>query len=75
MGKGVKILDWKRVDPSYMWRKSFYDDSEILGRVAQRGGRCATPANAQGKVGQSSEQPDLAEYIPGHFSAVALANS
>lgn len=32
-------------------------------RVAQRGGECPNPGNIQGRVGWSSEQPDLVEDV------------
>jgi len=51
----------------------FYPEgSETLEQVAQRGGRCPIPGNLQGKVGRGSEQPDLAEDVPGHCRWVEL---
>ena len=34
--------------------------------VAQRGGRCAIPADIPGQVRRGSEQPGLVEGVPAH---------
>ena len=51
----------------------FYNKiGEALAQVAQRGGRCPTPGNLQGQIGRGSEQPDLVEEVPAHYSGVGL---
>ena len=43
----------------------FYNKSgEALAQVAQRGGECPVPGDAQGQAGWGSEQPDPAVDIP-----------
>ena len=46
---------------------------ETLEQVAQSGGRRSIPGNIQGQeVGGGSQQPDLAEDVPPHCTAVGL---
>jgi len=49
-----------------------YQGGETLAQVAQRGGRCPIPGNAQGQAGRGSEHPDPVEAVPAHCRAVGL---
>ena len=56
-------------------RKKFFfyhKGGEALAQVAQRGGGCPVPADAQGEAGRGSEQPDVAVGILVHCKGVGL---
>jgi len=50
----------------------YHEGDETLERVAQRGSGGPIPGNIPGKVGRSSEQPELVKDVPAHCREVGL---
>lgn len=50
------------------------EGGEILPQVAQTGSGCPIPENMKGYVGQSSEQPDVAEAVPTYCRRVGMGD-
>lgn len=50
----------------------YYEGGETLEEVTQRGGMYHIPGNLQGRIGQGSEQPGLAEHVPAYCREAGL---
>jgi len=60
------------VHPQQVCRAVYSKGGETQAQIAQRGGGCPIPGDAQGQAGWGFEHPDLAVGVPVHCRGVGL---